>query len=258
MTFPNSENKFDRAPVFTAADVVAHRQITRSGLNFSPPETVIFCFQPALARYAVKHYAAKKVNGFFGDLHLLTKTRGRIAVASHFGIGAPVVAALTEELAAFGVRRFAALGLAGGLQPDLRAGDLVVCDRAIRDEGTSHHYLPASQYAVADASIVAALCGALHTRGQTYTIGASWSIDAPYRETRGEMEQYRREGVRTVEMEAAALFAVGQRLQIPVGAAFVIGDSFDGTRWRLDFDARAAERGLQNLFDAAVTALQKV
>jgi uridine phosphorylase len=258
MTFPNFENKSDSAPVFSAADVLARRQRTTGKLNFPPPEAVIFCFQSALARYVVEHYAVKKLNGFFGDLHLLMETRGRIAVASHFGIGAPVVAALTEELAAFGVRRFIALGLAGGLQPDLRAGDLVVCDRAIRDEGTSHHYLPAGKYAAADASIVAALCGALDARAQPYAMGTSWTIDAPYRETRGEVEHYRREGVKTVEMEAAALFAVGQHLQVPVGAAFVISDTFGETRWQLDFDKGAVERGLQNLFDAAVAALQKV
>lgn len=149
------------------------------------------------------------------------------------------------------------IGFAGGLQPDLHAGDIVICNRALRDEGTSHHYLPTDKYANASEEMVSGLCTALDADGQHYIVGTSWTTDAPYRETRGEVERYSREGIKTVEMEAAALFAAGQVLQVPVAAAFVVGDTFDGTRWRLDFDTRAAERGLQCLFDAAVAALQK-
>ncbi len=258
MSVPNSKNKYQSASVFTAADVLANRRNKGNALRLEPPEAVIFCFQPTLIDYALKRFGAKKVNGFYGDLYLLKKTGNRVAVACNFGIGAPVVAALTEELAAFGVRHFVSIGLAGGLQPGLRAGDLIVCNRAIRDEGTSHHYLPPSKYTEASASIVAALASALDDGRHRHLVGASWTTDAPYRETRGEVEQYRREGVSTVEMEAAALFAVGEYLQIPVGAAFVIGDTFDGARWQLDFDARAARRGLETLLDTTVAALQRL
>ena len=51
-----------------------------------------------------------------------------------------------EELVALGCRRFVSIGTAGSLQPDLAVGDLLVCDRAIRDEGTSYHYQPAARY----------------------------------------------------------------------------------------------------------------
>jgi uridine phosphorylase len=254
MPFPNLDN-FNDAPIFTAAESLRHRGIDVNRSRFPSLESVIFCYQSALPKYAAARYGTKKVDGFYGNLHLLKKTDGRVALASGFGIGAPVVAVLMEELAAFGVRRFLSIGVAGGLKPSLHTGDVLVCDRAIRDEGTSHHYVPSSKFAIANEQLVAALCAGLDEHGLHYAIGSSWTTDAPYRETRAEIEQYQKEGVLSVEMEAAALFAVGQRLQIPAGAAFVIGDTFDGARWQLDFDTRVAERGLQKLLDVAIAAM---
>lgn len=246
MNFPNYADKHKNDSSFTAADVLALKK--RNG-DYAPPETVIFCYQRTLIESARQQPHAKKANGFFGELYLLDN---RIAVAGNFGIGAPVAAALMEELFAFGVRRFVSLGLAGGLQPDLRVGDLVICDRALRDEGVSHHYLPPSKFVAANQDVTGALQSALASHKHKFITGASWTTDAPYRETRHEVEAYRQEGIITVEMEAAALFAVGQYLGAPVGAAFVIGDSLDGMRWRLDFDRNAVRRGLQILFDTTV------
>lgn len=242
MSFPNISNKHQDDAIFTARDVVA---LKRRHLDYAPPETVILCYQRLLVEYAIKRPRVKKANGFLGTLYLLDKT---IAIAGNFGIGAPAVAALMEELFAFGVRRFVSIGLAGGLQPDLRAGDLVVCNRALRDEGVSHHYLPPSKFVSANQDITGALQSALPQS----TTGTTWTTDAPYRETRREVEQYQQEGIATVDMEAAALFAVGQSLGVQVGAAFVIGDWLDGTHWRLAFDRNAARRGLQILFDTTV------
>ncbi|MDE3089645.1 MAG: nucleoside phosphorylase [Chloroflexota bacterium] len=255
MSVPNLESKLQDRPILTAVEMLAHRRQRSHRLDFPPPEAVMLCYQSAWVDRVIQTGVVRKSGGFIGDLHLLKKTRGKIAIASGFGIGAPVVAALMEEFVAFGVRRFLSIGLAGALQSGLNAGDLVVCTRALRDEGTSHHYLPDSKYASASETMIAALRRALDAGGRRYTLGTSWTTDAPYRETRGEVEQYRSEQVQTVEMEAAALFAVGQRLGVQVGAAFVIGDTLDGLRWRIDFDARAAERGWRILFDAAVVAL---
>ena len=82
--------------------------------------------------------------------------------------------------------------------------------------------------------------------------GTSWTTDAPYRELRRDVEAHQRDGVKTVEMEAAALFAVGQALKLSTGAAFAVADTLSGLRWRLGADLRAAHRGLEILFEATL------
>jgi len=244
--------------VLTAAEVV-NRKLARGDIpRGAPPHNVILCFDRSLVDHAVRERRVKKVDGFLGDLCLLNESHGRTAIAGNFGIGAPVAVALMEELVAYGADRFVAIGLAGGLQSELRAGDLIVCERALREEGASRHYAPPSRFAEANVQITRALCRALESQKQTFSIGESWTTDAPYRETLRQVEQYRREGIETVEMEAAALFAAGHALGIQVGAAFSIADSLDGDKWRLDFDQRRAQRGLQILLDAAVRTFSEV
>ena len=132
----------DHEPVFSAADLLAYKRERGALPNITPPQTVIFAFQKTLVEYVTRHYSTKKAGGFYGDLFLLRRTQGRVALAGNFGIGGPVTAALAEELAAFGVRQFAAIGLAGGLGLNLKPGDLVLGERALRGDGTSAHYLP--------------------------------------------------------------------------------------------------------------------
>ena len=86
----------------------------------------------------------------------------------------------------------------------------MVCEKAIRDEGTSHHYLKPSKYAYASKDMTQKIKNSLDKFKQKYFVGTSWTIDAPYRETVAEATQYQKEGVATVEMEASALFAVSQ------------------------------------------------
>ncbi|MGB8643995.1 MAG: nucleoside phosphorylase [Anaerolineae bacterium] len=242
-------------PVLTAADVV--RWKLKRGIlpRIPPPRSVILCYQSSLISIAIKTYRAKQVKGFMGDLYMLGKENHGIVLIGNFGIGAPAAVAMMEELAAFGARRFISIGMAGALQSHLRSGALVICDRAIRDEGTSRHYLPEEKWATANPELVQALSHTLQTSGQPANVGSSWTTDAPYREMRRQVEQYRQEGVLTVEMESAALFAAGRSLGLSVGAAFAVADTLDGSRWPLDFDQARAQRGLQVLLATAVQVL---
>lgn len=73
------------------------------------------------------------------------------------------------------------------LQPELHPGDIVVVDRAIRDEGASYHYLPPAKYIEAGAQLADKLADAIRARGGVYRRGTTWTTDAPYRETREEV-----------------------------------------------------------------------
>lgn len=90
-----------------------------------------------------------------------------------------------------------------------------------------------------------------------YNTGTSWTIDAPYRETRAEIQRYKKEGVQTVEMEAAAMFAVGKLRKVRMAAAFSVSDIIGGEEWEPSFHARHVKDNLTVLIDAAFKCLSK-
>ena len=120
----------------------------------------------------------------------------------------------------------------------------MVCEKAIRDEGTSHHYLKHSKYAYASKGMTNKIIISLEKLNQKYFIGTSWTIDAPYRETVAEAKQYQEEGVATVEMEASALFAVAQYRNVELGAIFTISDSLAELQWKPKFHLKKTKKGL--------------
>lgn len=147
------------------------------------------------------------------------------------GVGAPLAAGFMEELIAFGVRSFVACGGAGVLNREIAMGHLIVAERAVRDEGTSYHYLPPSREVAADPVAVDAICAALDARDIPYTRGKTWTTDGIYRETPARVARRRDEGCITVEMEAAAFFAVAQFRRVRLGLLLYGGDDVSGDVW---------------------------
>jgi len=99
---------------------------------------------------------------------------------------------------------------AGQIAPDLEAPAYVLIDRALRDEGTSHHYLPAAPFVEAEPQVVARAAAALRGAHHPVVRGSTWTTDAPFRETADIIALRRRQGILTVEMEAASLLAFAQ------------------------------------------------
>lgn len=246
MTFPNFPQKSESPGLLTA---VARLQDLRLP---EPPKMVIFCPQAAVLQHAVKRWRGKRVNGFFCEVYLLGKAKNRVAVAGRFGVGAPVVGVLVEEFAAWGVAEFVWLGIAGGLQPSLNCGDLVLVETAVRDEGTSHHYLPAEATVSASQELMAWVGTAVRPANLPLHRGSTWSTDAPYRETAVAVAHYQQQGVQTVEMEVAALFAVAQHCQKQAAALLAVSDSLAGGAWQPASDPKRPERHLTQVLDAVV------
>ncbi len=122
-------------------------------------------------------------------------------------VGAPFAVLIAEELFASGCRLLLSLTSAGQIVPGGSTPYFVIIDRALRDEGTSFHYAPPSEYSEADTALVAAATQAVKGRSPPVIVGASWTTDAPFRETADAIEAARSKGVLAVEMEAAALYA---------------------------------------------------
>lgn len=199
------------------------------------PKKVIFIYsESALERKLRKVMTLSKyrhglgTNGAFKSRNFITSDKKLLIVK--LPIGAPATATALEEAVACGGREFLILGIAGGINQKLQISDLVLCDRAIRDEGTSHHYIKESKYAFPDKKLTLKLENMLARDGMQFYKGTTWSIDTPYAETKEEINHYRHEGVLTVEMEAAALFAVAKRRNVKAAALFVISDLL-GREW---------------------------
>lgn len=242
-------------PLLNPSELLAYRRANGQLSDFPAPHAVIFSPQKSLTDYILRRHFVRRVKGFLGDFYLLKRTGGQIAISTNFGIGAPVVAGLTDEFAALGVKEFALVGMAGGIQPDMNSGSLVISISAIRGEGVSRHYLPAHPTIDSSAEMVQGVSGILTKQNHPHALGTTWTTDAPFRELRRDVIEHQRNGVLAVDMEAAALLAVAASMNLPAVAAFSIADQLSDGRWRMTGDQRLAQMGLTVLFDAILEYL---
>jgi uridine phosphorylase len=131
-------------------------------------------------------------------------------------VGASFAVLVAEELFASGCRLLVSLTSAGQITPSGSPPYFVIIDRALRDEGTSYHYLPPSDFAEADPKLVLAARNATSKEGPRIVVGATWTTDAPFRETAKAIEAARNRGILGVEMEAAALYAFAHSAGVPL------------------------------------------
>lgn len=131
-------------------------------------------------------------------------------------VGAPFAVLVAEELFASGCEALVTISSAGLVASDARPPLFVLIERALRDEGTSYHYLPVARYAEADPALTDSVGRALAGTATSLLRGASWTTDAPFRESGSLIAGRRAEGILSVEMEAAALLAMGHALGRPV------------------------------------------
>jgi uridine phosphorylase len=121
-------------------------------------------------------------------------------------VGASFAVLVAEELFASGCRLLLSVTSAGQIAATAEPPYFVIIDQALRDEGTSHHYAPPSEFSEADRGLVSLATQALHSGKQRVVVGSTWTTDAPFRETAKAIDAARAKGVLAVEMEAAALY----------------------------------------------------
>ncbi len=253
-SFPARPDKYDSPEVITAVAAVADwqsRGLVTYGLEASG---AILVYDRTLYRHLLEREELEPVRfGGPGRFHRLGRAGGDVLMVGDFGIGAPVAAAVVEAMIAAGVEKIVSIGTAGGLQQNLRPGDIIGVTGAVRDDGTSWHYLPGDQPVAPDEHLTDQLfdhIGALLSR-----TGDVWTTDAIYRETVAELRAHRDAGVLAVEMEAAALMAVCEVRQVPFATAVCISDVLSETGWEALFTAPPVRDALDALFDAAVATL---
>jgi uridine phosphorylase len=151
-------------------------------------------------------------------------------------IGAPYTAMVLENLIAWGARHFIFFGWCGAVSRNVKIGDIVIPTSAIIDEGTSKHYTASPNHAVTpSASLLKKIKTSFNKKNVDAHEGIVWTTDAIYRETRKKVEYFQKKNVLAVEMEASALFTVGNFRRVETVAVLVVSDELSTFDWQRGF-----------------------
>lgn len=240
MSYPNFINKHLEKALFDPSDFISYKKVKGKF-----PSKYIITYQKKAEEYFIKRYKPKKKKIY----SLLTiYTHKNIGFVRMTGIGAPNASVVLEELIALGGKEFINVGTAGGLHHE----GVFVCNKALRDEGTSHHYIKSGKFTSPDKELTSKLIKTLNSKKINFFEGTSWTTDAPYRETSTEIKKYSSSGIYTVEMEASALFAVAAYRKVKIASVFVVSDLLR-KKWLPKFH-RFDVRKMQNkLLDSALS-----
>lgn len=226
MDLPLLEGDFESTGILEPTEIYRPRDL---------PQAAVLCFFPEPVQQLARRPGATQVLALRSEIGPnpvweIEHNGARLAVLQP-GVGAPLAAAFMEELIAHGVRRMIACGGAGALVPELALGHAIIVDSAVRDEGTSYHYQPATRVIEADPHATDVLVKTLTAQEIPHLAGRTWTTDAIYRETRTKARRRVDDGCVVVEMEASALFAVARFRGVTCGQLLLAGDSLAGETW---------------------------
>jgi uridine phosphorylase len=225
----------------------------RSLANVRVPSICVLDFDGDLADGLLKEGTATLSESWacFHTQMLVTKVGNVECGVIPRTIGGPYAVLIAEQLHAAGAKLIIGLTSAGRIAPALPLPSVVVVDEAVRDEGTSLHYLAPSRTIAAPSpllvdDLVEHLAGLSPVRR-----GLVWTTDAPYRETAQQLLRWRDEGALAVEMQAASLFAFGKAKRAAVAEVALVSNSVDSGNQPFDTGGHAYR---SRVFDALVGA----
>lgn len=245
---PILNHPLEQPSVFTARSLMDDVRRTRQIPNGVVPPLCFLEFDGDLTDWLVREGIAKPFGPWpcFHTTMLTIELEGVTCGIIPRTIGGPYAVLIAEQLAEAGAQVIIGLTSAGRLSPVLPLPCLVVVTGAIRDEGTSYHYLPANKEVSCPVPVVVSLLEReLAATGWTIRSGKVWTTDAPYRETQQQLEGWSSEGVLAVEMQAASLFAFGAARGVAVASVAMISNAVDHDGEQ--FDTGSQEDGLRIL-----------
>jgi len=210
--------KYDEPSVFTAENLLREARRQKSTPSGSIPKICLLDPDDDIVRCLLAHQRAVKCPVwacYHTDLYLFEQEGfqfGKIGCA----VGASFAVLLAEELFASGCELLLSITSAGQLIALRNPPYFVLIEKALRDEGTSYHYLPPSDYSGIDYKLLEWLEPNLKSCSPKVEIGSTWTTDAPFRETASAIDACRNMGLVAVEMEAAALYAFSRAQNKPI------------------------------------------
>ena len=174
------------------------------------------------------------------------------------GIGAPLAVGHLEELKSSGFKNFIILGSCGVLDESIEADKIILPSSALRDEGTSYHYAPASDEISYEPALLLTMEKALEAAGIEHVRTKTWTTDAFYRETADKVKRRLAAGARVVDMEASAIMAWAQFRSAKVYQFFYTADYVD--HHKNEWDARHEERtaDCMSFFEVALAIAKRL
>lgn len=217
------------------------------------PNILLATFHTSIYRDLVKETSAEQAPQT--PPTVMTVAQGKVGetpvAVRKLGVGAPAAIATLEELIALGVHDILVVGTGGSLQPTLPIGSVILPTGAIREEGTSFHYVPAGVELGPDPTLAQALAEEVVTLGGVGAFGPVWTTDAPYREMRSKAQAYSAMGVLAVEMEASALFALARFRGVRLALIMTVSDELFH-EWRPGFHTEELRAGQKLISRAAL------
>ncbi|MFN0043643.1 MAG: nucleoside phosphorylase [Alphaproteobacteria bacterium] len=201
--------KYDEASVFAPEHLLREARRQKGLAETAVPEVCILDPDGDIVRRLKEAGLAERDRTwacYHTELHGFENHGRRYGIVG-CAVGAPFAVLVAEELFASGCRYLISITSAGQIAETRDPPYFVVIDRALRDEGTSYHYVPPAVWSAADEALVAAVHGDLAGFRVPVDRGATWTTDAPFRETATAIQEARERGILAVEMEAAALYA---------------------------------------------------
>lgn len=196
------------------------------------PKSLIICFFKEVIDALLKNNEIHHSFTIFGENDYVFYVFNDFDCAIiHGHVGGPSCGGILEEAIALGVEKVMFCGGGGALRSDIVVGKLIVVDSAVRDEGTSYHYLKPSREVVANKEVNSAIETYFKNHHIDYILGKVWTTDAFYRETMQRVALRKEEGCLLVEMEQASLLAISQFRNIKYGAIIYGGDDLSKAVW---------------------------
>lgn len=230
------KDKYKLKSLFTAQDYWQYCQKQNAKKVPVVPPNIIISYQKDVLLATAKESKGQYSKELGTTLYFLNDTKKQIGLVGGFGIGGAAVAVLMEELIALGTKQFLAIGYAGSLQTKLGIGDFILCNKAIRGEGVSRHYLSESKFSHSNKELNNAIISTAKDLEIPLVIGSTWTTDVIYRETRPEIKYYQDKKVSTVDMETATIFAVAKYHHVKASAIFTISDYCGLEKWEPHFN----------------------
>ena len=213
-----SRKRFDEGSIFTPEALLREARRQKDMTDGDVPEICILDPDGDIVAHLMATGSADRHASwacYHTDLYAFERDGVRYGVVGS-AVGASFAVLVAEQLFASGCRLIISMTSAGQILPVHAPPYFIVIDRALRDEGTSYHYVPPGDFSGCDPTLIEIARDALATTSLPFEVGATWTTDAPFRETATAVDKAREAGLLAVEMEAAALYAFATARRRPV------------------------------------------
>lgn len=213
-----SSKRFDDPSVFTPDSLLEEARQQKEIPDTEVPEVCVLDPDGDLVQHLVSTGRAEPDPtwpGYHTDLYRFSVDGTEVGIVG-CAVGAPFAVLVAEQLFAAGCRFLVSITSSGQIVPKDNPTYFILIERALRDEGTSHHYAAPAPYATLSSELQGSIEAACQSVSRPVYTGGTWTTDAPFRETEVAIERARDEDILAVEMEAAALYTFSEQRNCPV------------------------------------------